>query len=143
MWRPDAVVYFRPRSNLRAFWRQYYRYARGDGKADLWRKRHAIRYATYFVALPLLVALALRGGAERMMAVAGLLAGVTAYCWRPWRRLQSLGSGLTMGQRAAAAAYVPLLRATGDFAKMAGYPVGLLWRWRNRRRPEIHWRDGT
>jgi len=56
---PEAKVYFRPRSSLWAFFKQYYRYARGDGKADLWRKRHAIRYLTYWVAGPLLVALAL------------------------------------------------------------------------------------
>jgi hypothetical protein len=30
-WAPDALVYFRPRPNLRSFWTQYYRYARGDG----------------------------------------------------------------------------------------------------------------
>jgi hypothetical protein len=45
---PAALVYFRPRPNLAAFGRQYYRYARGDGKADLWAGRHAIRYATYW-----------------------------------------------------------------------------------------------
>ena len=56
---PEAVVRFRPRSSLRAFFRQYYRYARGDGKADLWRKRHAVRYCTYLVALPGLLALSL------------------------------------------------------------------------------------
>ena len=32
---------------MRAFWHQYFRYARGDGKAGLFAKRHAIRYATY------------------------------------------------------------------------------------------------
>src|SRR5690606_1051627 len=47
---PEAVAYFRPRSSLRAFYRQYLAYARGDGKANLWPKRHAIRYATYIVA---------------------------------------------------------------------------------------------
>lgn len=44
---PDAVIMFRPRSSLRAFFRQYYFYARGDGIAGLWTKRHLIRYATY------------------------------------------------------------------------------------------------
>ncbi len=50
---PQAVAWFRPRGTLRAFYKQYYQYARGDGKADLWRKRHAIRYLTYLVGLPL------------------------------------------------------------------------------------------
>ncbi|HUS14375.1 MAG TPA: glycosyltransferase, partial [Chloroflexia bacterium] len=59
---PDAVALFRPRGSLRALWRQYYLYARGDGKADLWRKRHAIRYATYLGAPLLAVAARHRPG---------------------------------------------------------------------------------
>ena len=39
-----------PARNLRRVRRQYFRYARGDGKADLWRGRHAIRYGTYLQA---------------------------------------------------------------------------------------------
>ena len=40
-WAPEAVAHFRPRGSLKAFFKQYYRYARGDGKADLWRKKHS------------------------------------------------------------------------------------------------------
>jgi glycosyltransferase involved in cell wall biosynthesis len=54
---PQAAAHFRPRGSVRSFFKQYYLYARGDGKADLWGKRHLIRYLTYLVALPLLVAL--------------------------------------------------------------------------------------
>ncbi|MEW5717731.1 MAG: glycosyltransferase, partial [Chloroflexota bacterium] len=54
---PRAIAHFRPRANLRAFFRQYYQYARGDGKANLWFLRHVIRYTTYLVALPLTLAL--------------------------------------------------------------------------------------
>jgi glycosyltransferase involved in cell wall biosynthesis len=43
-WAPGARAHFRPRSSLRSFFKQYYRYARGDGKADLWRRRYAARY---------------------------------------------------------------------------------------------------
>ena len=60
IFEPGALVYFRPRPSLNAFYRQYYRYARGDGKADLWRKRHAIRYATYLIAAPLIFLLGWR-----------------------------------------------------------------------------------
>src|SRR5438046_660918 len=49
---PAALVHFRPRGSLRSFFRQYYLYARGDGKAGLWPWRHAMRYATYLFALP-------------------------------------------------------------------------------------------
>ena len=139
-WAPDALVHFRPRASLRSFWTQYYRYARGDGKADLWRKRHAIRYATYFVALPLLLGHAWFGFFARWLGWVGLLAGVVLYCRRPWQRLRVLGAALTPGQRLAAAALVPVIRVTGDLAKMAGYPVGLAWR-RRRRGAIPDWRN--
>ncbi len=122
---PSAVAHFRPRSNLRAFSRQYYHYARGDGKADLWRKRHAIRYATYLVALPSLV----------MMATAWhplwwfpLLLGAAAYLWDPYRRLRTFLEPYGLWDRLKAILWVPIIRVTGDVAKMAGYPAGVRWR---------------
>lgn len=141
VWCPGATVHFRPRSSLRSFWRQYYRYARGDGKADLWRMRHAVRYVTYVVVLPLITLLLLRGGLARMAGLAAFAAGIVVYCRRPWQRLDALSGGLSRRQRIQSAAYVPLIRAVGDLAKMAGYPVGLAWRWRNRQRREVHWRS--
>ena len=85
---PNAVAHFRPRSGLRAFYRQYYRYARGDGKADLWRKRHAIRYATYFIGIPLLLAILLLAAPPARFVGLGLfvLAG-SAYLRKPAARL--------------------------------------------------------
>jgi glycosyltransferase involved in cell wall biosynthesis len=131
-WAPAALVHFRPRENLRSFWTQYYRYARGDGKADLWRKRHAARYITYLVLLPALLGHAWFGCFARWLGWLGLLAGIMLYCRRPWQRLVQLGRGLRARQWLAAAALVPVIRATGDLAKMCGYPVGLWWRWRHR-----------
>ena len=49
----DALVHFRPRATPRAFARQYLLYARGDGVAGLWPRRHLIRYATYAAAVVL------------------------------------------------------------------------------------------
>jgi glycosyltransferase involved in cell wall biosynthesis len=132
VWAPDACVHFRPRESLRDFWTQYYRYARGDGKADLWRKRHAIRYATYFVALPMLLGHAFFGFFARWLGWIGLIFGVFLYCRRPWQRLRVLGASLSPVQWLAAAALVPVIRVTGDLAKMAGYPAGLWWRWQRR-----------
>lgn len=131
VWAPAAVAHFRPRSSLSAFWTQYFRYARGDGKADLWRKRHAIRYATYLVVLPALLGHALFGAFGRWLGWAGLLLGVLLYCWRPWQRLATVGAHLSLPQRLVAALLVPLIRTVGDLAKMTGYPAGLWWRWRN------------
>ena len=84
-WAPDAVAHFRPRGSLKAFFKQYYRYARGDGKADLWRKKHLIRYVTYLIALPGLIALSLLHSPGWWFV---LLAGVMLYCATPYRRLR-------------------------------------------------------
>jgi glycosyltransferase involved in cell wall biosynthesis len=126
VWQPQAIAYFRPRPTLGAFFRQYYLYARGDGKADLWRSRHAIRYTTYGVLLPLLLALSRRHAAA---ALALLLLG-GAYVRRPYQRLWRLTAGQPAAVRLAALPLPPLIRLTGDVAKMLGYPVGVLWRWR-------------
>jgi glycosyltransferase involved in cell wall biosynthesis len=129
---PSAVVQFRPRGTLKAFFIQYYRYARGDGKADLWRKRHVIRYLAYLVGLPALLAM----GALLHPLFWGVLAvGGFAYCRAPYRRLPAVMARYRVRAGVGAWAYVialvPLIRAVGDVAKMLGYPVGVWWRWRN------------
>ncbi len=129
VWAPDAVVYFKPRGDLGRFWLQYYRYARGDGKADLWRKRHATRYMIHLVAIPVLVSYGLWGGTARWLGWLGLAAGCAAYCRRPWLRLRRLGRDLRKYDLLRAALWVPVIRFVGDWAKIVGYPVGLWWRW--------------
>jgi glycosyltransferase involved in cell wall biosynthesis len=122
---PEAVAHFRPRGTMPSFFRQYYRYARGDGKADLWRRRHAVRYGTYLLGLPLLVRLATR--VSRWFW--GLLAlGGLAYCARPLMRLAPALRGRPAADKVRAVALVPLIRLVGDVAKMLGYPAGVWWR---------------
>jgi glycosyltransferase involved in cell wall biosynthesis len=134
---PEARVRFRPRGSWRAFFKQYYRYARGDGKADLWRKRHAVRYLTYLVLGPTLVALALFHSPWWWLAL-GI--GLAVYTATPYRRLWPMLRPLGLFARVGAVLLVPMIRVVGDVAKMVGYPVGLIWRWQNRHRPEVHWR---
>jgi glycosyltransferase involved in cell wall biosynthesis len=135
---PDALVYFRPRSSLRAYFKQYYQYARGDGKADLWRKRHAIRYLTYLAGLPLLLVLIL--AVSPWWGLAGLTLGFLGMFYTPYRRLPLLWQNLSTLEKLQAIIWVPFIRITGDAAKMLGYPVG--WKWRLERlatRPELRW----
>jgi glycosyltransferase involved in cell wall biosynthesis len=123
-----AVAHFRPRGSLKAFYRQYYLYARGDGKADLWLKRHLIRYATYLVAAPLLLLLGAR--VHKLFWLLFLPAGAV-YLAQPYRRLPLVlqRTGYTRWQDILqAAALVPVIRVVGDIAKMIGYPVGVWWR---------------
>jgi glycosyltransferase involved in cell wall biosynthesis len=134
---PNAIVHFRPRNSLGTFFKQYYRYARGDGKADLWCKRHAIRYLTYGVALPLLLCLAI---AHSTLWLVPLPLGAAAILWTPYKRLLPGLGPLGPRERLRAVLWVPLIRVTGDIAKMLGYPVGLHWRWRHRQQIP-RWRD--
>lgn len=126
---PEAVAYFRPRGSLRAFFKQYYLYARGDGKANLFLKRHLIRYATYLVALPALLAgIAFGAEAIKLLCLGGLVLGAIAYTRAPYRRLAALARDLPMVEKLKAAALVPVIRIVGDVAKMLGYPAGVWWR---------------
>ncbi len=129
LFAPEALVHFRPRSDLRAFFVQYYRYARGDGKADLWRRRHAIRYLTYLVAAPLIAAAGALVSPWWWMLY---LVGVPGMFWTGWRRLARTRDSLSLAHKLQAALWVPIIRVTGDVAKMVGYPAGLWWRWRHR-----------
>lgn len=134
---PAAVVHFRPRSNLLAFFRQYYRYARGDGKADLWRKRHVVRYLTYLIALPALLWLSIT---RSLLWVAFLILGTAIMLWTPYKRLLPAVKTLSTLDRLKAILLVPIIRLTGDIAKMLGYPAGVYWRWRHRHGVPC-WRD--
>lgn len=123
---PRAIVHFRPRSTLRGFMRQYFNYARGDGKANLWPKRHAIRYVTYALA-PVLLSLGRRW--PRLWAVIAVLGCL--YMRRPYERLPAQMRGLSPAQKLGALLWVPVVRLTGDLAKMLGYPAGAWWRLRH------------
>lgn len=123
---PQAVAHFRPRPTLKSFFKQYYRYARGDGKADFWRYRHLIRYGTYLVALPLLVVLAV---VHHPLWWLALIAGLAAMMRAPLRRLRPALAGLSSREKWIALAWAPTIRVVGDVAKMLGYPVGVWWRW--------------
>lgn len=136
---PEAVVYFRPRGTLQSFFKQYYQYARGDGKADLWRKRHAIRYGTYGAALPVLILAGLKVSGKWWVVLA-VLGGLGLF-YRPYRRLGHWWGWLSTIEKLQAVAWVPIIRVTGDVAKMMGYPVG--WKWRLNRlasQPQLNWR---
>jgi glycosyltransferase involved in cell wall biosynthesis len=130
---PEALAHLRPRRSLRAYWMQYYRYARGDGKADLWPSQHLLRYASYLGGLALFAVGLL--SPWRLLALSGLLilAGAVAFrSWKPYRRLARAWGGLTRGQKLRAVLWVPIIRVAGDAAKMVGYPAGLWWRWLHR-----------
>lgn len=135
---PEALTHFRPRRSPAQFFRQYFLYARGDGKANLWPKRHFIRYATYLLLLP---AILLAGILVHPLFWSLYLFGGAAYLAGPYRRLPVVMRRARADSPAVwlyCLLAIPLIRVLGDAAKMIGYPVG--WRWRLRRSPP-DWRE--
>ena len=132
LWTPKALVHFRPRSSLGAFFRQYYRYSRGDGKANLWLRRHLIRYASYGAGALLIVL-----GFWLWPLWALFLLGAFGHLYWPYQRLWPTLKDLPFLERIKAILWVPVIRVTGDIAKMVGYPAGLWWRLRHR--DEARW----
>ena len=126
---PEAIAYFKPRSSLKSFFKQYYLYARGDGKANLWLKRHLIRYGTYLIGVPAIALLGLISLWFWLLYVVGAI----LYLKRPYQRLRPMLRGVSRSGQLQAIGWVPLIRVAGDIAKMLGYPVGVRWRQQNRR----------
>lgn len=124
--RPQAVAHFRPRASLLSFAKQYFNYAKGDGKANLWPRIHFIRYFTYLAVVPLGLYAAL--AVSPWLWVVGVVAAL-AYIRRPIQRSMKAGqlSAMTL-------IWIPIIRVTGDVAKMIGYPVGVWWRVANRKK---------
>ncbi len=127
---PEAIAHFKPRGSLKAFFKQYYLYARGDGKANLWLKRHLIRYGTYLIGIP---AIALLSAINPWFLLLYVL-GAILYLKRPYQRLIPALRGLSRSGQLRAIGWAPVIRVTGDIAKMAGYPAGCVWRIRHKRK---------
>lgn len=114
---PRTIAHFRPRASLGAFAKQYFNYAKGDGRANLWPRIHFIRYFTYLVAAPLGLYAAI--SVSPWLWLLGALAGL-AYIRKPLQRLMRSGKFSI-----EALLWIPIIRVTGDLAKMVGYPVGV------------------
>lgn len=113
----DALVYWPMRDSLASLFRQYYRYARGDGEAGMYPRRHLLRFTAYgCLSLALL-----RRRKDEVLILAGIGCG---YAFRFWKRVGTYVSGGPF-RRAMAYGAVPAMLFFIDLAKMAGYLDGL------------------
>jgi GT2 family glycosyltransferase len=112
---PEAVVFRRPRPDLRSYWRQFAGYARADAEAGMHPGRHVVRFGVYG-------ALSLAVASGRRAVLAGAMLAGAAYAARPLRR--AFRRIEDPRRRAAALVAVPALMAVNDLAKMAGYLTG-------------------
>jgi hypothetical protein len=125
---PEAIAHFKPRGSLKSFCKQYYLYARGDGKANLWLKRHLIRYGTYLIGVPIIALLSAISPWFLLLYVIG----AALYLKRPYQRLIPSLRSLERSGQLKAIGWVPVIRVAGDIAKMMGYPIGSAWRIRHK-----------
>ena len=121
---PDALVHWRLRPDLRSTARQYFRYGEGDGRAGMYPRRHALRFATYAGAAGLLLL-----GARRPPVIGVIPLAVAIRMAPAYRRALSR---LSRKEALLALAALPGLELLIDLSKMAGYLSGS----RTRRRPE-------
>jgi cellulose synthase/poly-beta-1,6-N-acetylglucosamine synthase-like glycosyltransferase len=128
---PDAIVRWNARDSLHAFSKQYYRYARGDGKAGLWVRRHLARYSFYFVWL---LALTFWNSLAGYCLIFIASMASVYYLQKFYRRLISRRSSQNLKGFITSLLLAPFVVAIGDISKMAGYPVGLVWRLKRQSR---------
>jgi glycosyltransferase involved in cell wall biosynthesis len=122
---PDAIVAWYPRPTLKSFFKQYRNYARGDGHARIFGRRHIARYSAYIGGLCLLW----MGRAARWPWLALAIGGggyMRKFVWRFWDE-RPFASTRGMILRTP---FVVLIVIVGDVGKMLGYPQGRWERFR-------------
>jgi cellulose synthase/poly-beta-1,6-N-acetylglucosamine synthase-like glycosyltransferase len=122
---PDAIAAWYPRPTLKAFFKQYRNYARGDGHARILGHRHLARYSAYLCGLALLW-MARTARWPLIVLILGGGAYMRKFIWRFWDE-RPFGS---MGTMILFTARVPCIVVIGDLGKMLGYPQGRWERFR-------------
>jgi glycosyltransferase involved in cell wall biosynthesis len=107
---PNAVVRWRPRGGPVAFFRQYFRYAAGDGRAHLF-KRH---YVPKILAVLLAAVLVVDGNVKALLVLVVLY--LTLIMLRFWSRGRSRGL----------VCLLPPVVLLHDVAQVTGYLVGMM-----------------
>src|SRR3989344_3797790 len=120
-----ALSSWRPRESVAKFFKQYFGYARGDGHAGLFLRRHIIRYTTYF-ALILFLITAFR---TSIIWLVPILIGSVLYLLKFYNRFFRHFPKESFLVNFGAYFFIPFLTLVGDIAKMLGYPLGLYERY--------------
>lgn len=117
---PKAIAFWRPRPTLKKFFKQYFLYARGDGQAKLWWRRHLIRYLAYLNGI-LIISMVFTGS---VMWLLPFFIGMAGYLFKFYNRFLGHFPNEENLVLAKAFSLIPLFVLVGDAAKMCGYPWG-------------------
>lgn len=117
----DVLVFWRPRTTLKKYFKQLFGYTRSDGHGKLWFYRQIIRYAIYLASA---IILYLTFKVNWLFAIV-LLVGLFGYIRKFWLRWFAYSEKLSLLNKVVGFALLPLVIAYGDVAKMCGWPVGV------------------
>lgn len=117
----EALVFWRPRATLAAYFKQLFRYTKSDGHGKLWLDRQLIRYAVYIFSLALLYL----SWAASLFYLLILTGGMVVYVKKFWQRWAVYSKELPLVKRFVGFLLIPLMVVFGDLAKMCGWPVGV------------------
>lgn len=117
----EPLVFWRPRTTLKKYFKQLFGYTRSDGHGKLWLKRQMIRYVFYSVNIILLY-LTIK---VNWLFIIMILIGQIGYIKKFGKRWLAYSEKLSFLNKIIGFIILPLVVAYGDLAKMCGWPVGV------------------
>ena len=118
LFEPRAVVRWRPQGRPARLFRQFFRYARGDGLSGLWFAHYGKAYVELII-----LAVVIGLGAAARPAWLWLLAGLALLYW-----LRVAGRARRRGGSVAVSLLAPVAMAVVDAAHVCGYTLGIAQR---------------
>ncbi len=117
----EPLVFWRPRTGLKSYFKQLFGYTRSDGHGKLWFKRQLVRYVFYSINIILFY---LSCKVNWFLAVLLVFAWLD-YLIKFWKRWFVYGEKLSFINKILGFILLPLIIIYGDIAKMCGWPVGV------------------
>ncbi len=116
----EPLVFWRPRTTLKSYFKQLFGYTRSDGHGKLWLKRQMIRYIFYSVNIIFLLS----------FKESWQLGGLLFFAWldylrKFWKRWFVYSEKFSLIRKILGFILLPLIVVYGDVAKMCGWPTGV------------------
>jgi glycosyltransferase involved in cell wall biosynthesis len=117
----EPLVFWRPRTTLRSYFKQLFGYTKSDGHGKLWFHRQMIRYAYYVINIILFFASVMISGWFALL----ILLGALIYMKKFWQRWAIFSQNISAFKKVIGFICLPFIIVFGDIAKMCGWPVGV------------------
>jgi len=125
IFNPDAIVFWKMRKNIFQLFKQYFKYAFGDGVANMYSYRHALRFFVYSLLLLLVILFFLT---KNFLFLLIPLPFAIFYIRKAYIRSLKTFKDKTFSEIFFAWISFPFLQFLIDISKMTGYISGLIKR---------------